>query len=98
MLVPPGLPPPPPLPPPPLPPPLPLPPLPPLPPPLPPPPPSLLVPFSMPCLPVLIDEKMEPVASAVAVTVAVPAMTCEMSEEKRTEVEMVWSLESSGSG
>ena len=37
---------------------------------------------------------MEPVAPAVAIAVAIPAMACEMSEEKETEV---WSSESSGS-
>ena len=46
----------------------------------------------------LIEEKMEPVAPAVAIAEAVSAMACEMSEEKRTEVEIVWSSESSGSG
>ena len=60
--------------------------------------PPLLVSFPVPCLPVLIDEKMEPVASAVTVTEPVPAMACKMSEEKGTEVEIVWSSESSSSG
>ena len=57
----------------------------------------LLVPFSVSCLLVLIDEKMEPVAPVVAVAEPVLAMTCEMSEKKGTEVEMVWFSESSDS-
>ena len=41
---------------------------------------------------------MEPVAPAVAIAVTIPAMACKMSEEKETEVKMVWSSESSGLG
>ena len=73
-------------------------PLPPSPPPLPPPLPPLLVPFSVSCLPVLINEKIEPVAPAVAIAKPVLAIACKISEEKGTEVEIMWSSKFSGLG
>ena len=68
---------------------LPPPPPPPPPPSLPLPPPSLLVSFPVSCLPVLIEEKMEPVAPAVAIAEPVLVMACETSEKKKTEIEMI---------